>query len=158
MAKTHSEVRRLNFTWLIESKVAGHAAPQNELDLASLREKGIKTLVMLAESSEGWMNTRIIEKYGFKELYEPVPEMSAPGSQQIERIIDFINESLSEGRPVGVSCEAGLGRTGTILACYLVSMGWNSDAAIREVRLRRPNSIETREQEDAIRTYARKMA
>jgi atypical dual specificity phosphatase len=72
--------------------------------------------------------------------------MTAPKQHQIEKIIALITISLSYGRPVGVSCSAGLGRTGTILACYLVSRGLDADAAINRVRMKRPGSIETREQ------------
>ena len=64
-------------------------------------------------------------------------------------------DSVSAGRPVGVSCGAGLGRTGTILACYLVSQCFSAEEAINKVRVRRPGSIETREQEDAILAYAK---
>ncbi|MFC1847184.1 dual specificity protein phosphatase family protein [Chloroflexota bacterium] len=66
----------------------------------------------------------------------------------------FIENSLFNNKPVGVSCGAGLGRTGTILACYLVSRGYDADAAINEIRKNRPGSIETQEQEDAIKAYA----
>ncbi|NXC50647.1 DUS23 phosphatase, partial [Penelope pileata] len=45
----------------------------------------------------------------------------------------------------------GHGRTGTLLACYLVRTRQLSGAdAIREIRRLRPGSIETREQEQAV--------
>ena len=69
-------------------------------------------------------------------------------------MIQFIEYSLSNHRTVGVSCGAGLGRTGTILACYLVTQGYDADAAINQIRKNRPGSIETQEQEDAIKAYA----
>ncbi len=69
-------------------------------------------------------------------------------------MIKFITEAISAGRPVGVSCGAGLGRTGTILACYLVSQGFDPSTTINEVRAKRPGSIETKEQEQTIITYA----
>ncbi len=69
-------------------------------------------------------------------------------------MVQFISKSLSEGRPVGVSCGAGLDRTRTILACYLVSQGYGADDAISEVRRKRPGSIETDGQEAAIRAYS----
>ena len=55
---------------------------------------------------------------------------------------------------VGVHCAMGCGRTGTILACYLVaSEGYSADDAIIEARKRRKGSIETRRQEQAVRDY-----
>ena len=56
---------------------------------------------------------------------------------------------------VGVHCELGRGRTGTMLACYLVAReGYSGDKAISETRARRKGSIETPQQEQAIKDFA----
>lgn len=48
-------------------------------------------------------------------------------------------------------CKHGLGRTGTMLACYLLKTRKMSGAeAIKTIRALRPGSIETREQERAV--------
>jgi atypical dual specificity phosphatase len=52
---------------------------------------------------------------------------------------------------------AGLGRTGTMLACYFVKKGMPAPAAISHVRRIRPGSIETPEQADTITDYARRL-
>ena len=52
----------------------------------------------------------------------------------------------------------GCGRTGTMLACYLVANeGYNADDAIVETRKRRKNSIETRRQEQSVRDYEKSL-
>ncbi|KAG8509908.1 Dual specificity protein phosphatase 23 [Galemys pyrenaicus] len=52
---------------------------------------------------------------------------------------------------VGVHCALGLGRTGTMLACYLVKdRGLAAGDAIAEIRRLRPGSIETYDQEKAV--------
>jgi atypical dual specificity phosphatase len=51
-----------------------------------------------------------------------------------------------------------LGRTGTLLACYLVSLGLSPDAAIQQIRTVRPGSIETAEQEAAVAAFAQQAA
>ena len=55
------------------------------------------------------------------------------------------------GDPVAVHCAAGLGRSGTMAAVYLVADGASADEAITRVRDLRPGSIETEEQENAVR-------
>jgi atypical dual specificity phosphatase len=144
---------KLNFRWIIEGQVGGHRAPLSEEDLVYLRSKGVKALVRLAAEDETGLSTDKIRRLGFIDLHEPVTDMTAPGLNQVEKIMRFITFSLAEGRPVAVSCHLGLGRTGTILACYLVIKGLDAEIAINKVRKKRPGSIETREQEELIKAY-----
>jgi protein-tyrosine phosphatase len=56
--------------------------------------------------------------------------------------VEWIDEKIHEGLPVLVHCRGGLGRTGTIVACYLVYNGMSDIEAINYVRTIRPGSIE----------------
>ena len=144
----------LNFSWVTKGRLAGHQAPWSIDDLAWLKKQGIKALVRMAEKNKAMVSAMQVEGLGLRDCYEPVGDFTAPTHAQINRMVSFISKSLSEGGPVGVSCGAGLGRTGAILACYLVNQGLSAEAAMTEVRNKRPGSLETREQEEAVRAYA----
>ena len=82
--------------------------------------------------------------------------MSPPTQKQIDRFLATVNKANAQNVGVGVHCSAGLGRTGTMLACYFVSKGLSPKDAISRVRRVRPGSVETQEQTEAIHEYARR--
>lgn len=65
-----------------------------------------------------------------------------------------MGQAIAAGRVVAVHCGGGLGRTGTLLACYLARRGLNPADAIAQVRRVRPVSVETRVQVAAVEAYA----
>lgn len=148
----------LNFSWVIEGELAGHRAPSSEQDIKWLREQGILSLVRMVETDRSKVDSMQIERLGLTDCHEPVVDFTAPKQYQIDKMIDFIVDSIAERRPVGVSCGEGLGRTGTILACYFVKSCINSEEAINLIRDKRPGSIEAESQEEAIRNYAKSLA
>lgn len=146
---------QLDFSWVIDGKIAGHQAPSSEQGLIWLKKQGVLALVRMAEKHKSKVSSIQVAQLGLRDCHESVPDFTTPSPAQVNKIVQFITGSLSEGQPVGVSCGAGLGRTGTILACYLVSQGYEAGAAIDEVRAKRPGSIETKSQEDAVKAYAK---
>lgn len=146
-------MERLSFSWLIAGEVAGHSAPLSAKDLLFLKHKGIKSLVRMAELDKPTVTDAQVLESSFADCHEPMPDFTPPTKVQINRVIAFMKASVAGGRPVGVSCGMGLGRTGTVLACYLVSLGYGAPEAIAEVRAKRPGSIETRTQEEAVKKY-----
>lgn len=143
-----------NFSWLIEGEIAGMAKPASSVyDFEFLKGEGFEAIVSLTESS---LSEVLIEKFGFSVKHIPVRDFEAPTLEQIEDFVVFAENARSEGKKLVVHCDAGIGRTGTILACYLVSKGYNAADAIEEVRTKRPGSLETIEQEEVVLKFAGK--
>ena len=141
-------VAYMNFSWILEGSLAGAQGPTNTRDITFLKLQDIQAVVRMEE------NTISTEPWGLKELYEPVRDFTAPSMEQIHQIVTFVEEEMETWeRPVVVTCAAGIGRTGTILACYFVKVGYQPQEAIDWVRQLRPGSIQTPEQEEAVRQY-----
>lgn len=144
---------RLNFSWLIENEVAGHAEPASSDDLAWLLGNGIRALVRMSDKPK--VSSKQIKGLGIDDMYEVVPDFSAPSQTQISIMVDFIMESVWNGKPVGVSCGAGIGRTGTVLACYLAKRNHTGQGLVIEVRRKRPGAVETVAQLQAVDQFTR---
>lgn len=148
----------LNFGWLVDGAVAGSGAPMDAAELEYLRAEGVRAIVRLAhpDTDPLVMEHAAVIRAGLEDLQIPVEDFHAPTLEQIESALGFIRQQLRVGRPVAVSCGAGYGRTGTVLACHLVFGGMSASEAISEVRTKRPKSIETPEQEQAVQEFERR--
>ena len=156
--------RELNFSYVINNKLAGCAGPQFAEHLEFLARQGVSALVRLAAVDEAAFSSAEIGRAGFIDCHEPVEDWSAPRQQQIDRIIGFIQALIKRGKKVAVTCAAGRGRTGTVLACYFVSQGMSADAAIEFIRCKRHGSVEERDpygrstgQKEAILEFERRL-
>ncbi len=126
-----------------------------EEDLAFLREQKVGAVVSLTATA---LPAAAMAAGGFEYLHEPVPDVGAPTPEQIDRVMEFLVRNADHGgKMVLVHCGAGLGRSGTVAAAFLVRQGWEPRAAIARVRELRPFSIETEEQEQAVVAYAARM-
>ena len=126
-------------------------APHSVEELVWLRENGIELLISLTEDPprRHWIN-----EVGLLLLHVPVEDLTAPSQQQLDQCVAAVKKAGAHKMGVGIHCGAGLGRTGTVLACCLVGEGMNAKNAIARVRRLRPNSIETTEQERAVVEFA----
>ncbi|MEI7554659.1 dual specificity protein phosphatase 23 [Candidatus Chlorohelix sp.] len=147
-----------NWGWVIEGKLAGSALPggsgKEDEDLLFLHQQGIRAIVSLSQKSP---RPELLQKYQIMHKHLPLPDFSAPTVEQIEKLVHFIEKRIQRLEPVLIHCRAGYGRTGTILACYLVHRGMSASQAIAEIRRIRPDSIEIKEQERAVQEYARRL-
>ena len=151
---TAEPLRPPNFGWLLEGELAGSGLYWRPEEIAYLHAQGIRAAVSLFETAPPPDFLAALAAAGIAWLHAPIADFTAPDLDLLERVIAFVDASLAAGTPVVVSCGAGLGRTGTILAGCLVARGQSPDDAIAAVRARRPGSIETSAQEALIRRYA----
>jgi atypical dual specificity phosphatase len=144
-----------SFTW--KALVAGSAHPGGGRQLAqtleSLQSHGFGAIVSLTEDA---LDYAMIREFGFDYLHLPVEDFTAPTPAQVDRAMEFMQQQTMQQRAVLVHCQAGIGRTGTLLACFLVTQGIDPAQAILDVRRRRPGSLEVYTQEYAVHQFARR--
>lgn len=139
-----------NFGWFEPGKVAGSARPETEAELEGLKKERVKAIVSLTGTP---LNPEVVSRLGFEYLHAHIS--GAPTINQLDEIVRFIELKNAELKPVLVHCGEGIGRTGTVLAAYLVYHGMAAEEGIKRVRQLRPGSIQNLEQENAVRQYER---
>ena len=139
-----------NFGWVVQGKLAGSGLPVTHSEFKWVIGQGIRSIVTVREVPlpKGWFDD------GIGYLHLEVEDFGAPSIDEIQNAVSYIKEQIADSRPVLVHCAAGKGRTGVILASYLVNVeGISSENAIEKLRLMRPGSVQSEVQEMAVAMY-----
>lgn len=143
--------RPTNFSWVMEGKLAGSGLPVSEEEFRWLFEKGIKSIVTIREVPlpSKWFDGKDIDY-----LHLKVEDYGAPSVEDMNETVDYIENKISSGKPVLIHCAAGKGRTGALLAAYLIKKeNLTAKQAIQKIRLMRPGSVQSLTQETALSMY-----
>ena len=144
------------FYWVIEIALAGCSRPgagggDVDRDLITLRDHGVDALLSLTETP---LPRSALERHGIVGLHLPVDDFHAPTTEQMLDALAFLDEARAAGSAVAVHCLAGQGRTGTVLAAFLIRGGLSAEQAIAEVRAVCPGAIEASPQTAALAAWA----
>jgi hypothetical protein len=107
-----------------------------QLKIQYLKELGITHIINLTEINEQNFKGIPLRNYaGYAEMQFsmsgmelncfcfPIKDLDIPTSTHMRTIIKAINEAIHEGGKVYVHCWGGIGRTGTVIGCFLIEHG-----------------------------------
>ncbi len=143
-----------SLTWVTDQLAVGCAPMSNE-QLESLHAQGVDCILNLC--GEFCDLHEIEAAAGFEVRYLPVPDEEAPDLAELEKALEWLDESIYLGKKVLIHCRHGIGRTGTVLNAYLLRRGLGHRMASRILRPLRSKPANF-EQWWSIRKYGRKNA
>jgi protein-tyrosine phosphatase len=94
--------------------------------------------------------------HGMEFLSFPIPDLQVPDSEsRLAKTLDLLNTELGTGKNAVVHCRQGIGRTGLVAACLLVSKGMDPATGVERLSAARGLRVpETPEQRRWIEHYA----
>mgnify|MGYP003382481847 CR=1 FL=1 len=164
----------LNAYWVVPGRLlagpypSAPALPDAQKQVAALLALGIDYIVDLTEPGEYglrayWpllLEASMAQGLTIERRQWSIPDMSVPTQEQMRATLDDIDAALASGRTVYIHCFGGIGRTGTVVGCYLVRGGARGDDALATIaHLRRTihqpyrRAPETSEQRAMVRAW-----
>jgi atypical dual specificity phosphatase len=144
-----------NLWWAIEGVLGGMGIPYidperrmncgGELrayvdELPLLHRTDIRAVVSLLNIPS---DRAVFESAGFEYLGLPVENGLPPSVAQAREFLAFMKNCRSRNLPVAVYCQAGVGRTSTMVACYLICEGRSAAETIAHMRTKEASAVET---------------
>ena len=151
-----SESRGPNgFRWVVPGMLAGTPQPgvvaPIDHDLILLDRVGITHLITLTETD---MDQDALRRHHLKNTHLPIFDRKAPSTSQMHMLLVRMQRLMDAGEVLAVHCKAGLGRTGLVLAAWMVrDGGLSAEAAIERLRKVNPGFIQSDEQLDFLPAY-----
>lgn len=133
---TLSDLPYADSYWVVPEKVMAGEYPgafgeeNTRKRIQSLLKCGVRAFIDLTQPGDSHYPYSALlyqeaDDYGFEVHWKnfPIPDLGVPSVQTVRAVLDEIDQAVVEGRISYVHCLAGIGRTGTIVGCYLVRHG-----------------------------------
>ena len=131
--------------WVNDNLLAGHYPGDQNPDVAArkIREylaSGVDCFVDLTRPGEMAPYESILRAeaaaIGRNVEYHrhTIPDMGVPERYAMLRLLDMLDDAVAAGHTVYVHCWGGVGRTGTVVGCYLVRHGMTGSEALTFLR------------------------
>lgn len=109
-----------------------HGATPGER-LPFLRRNGVRCIIDLTNPADGLVmpHDELREALGDVVVHSfPITDMGVPSVPLMLAVLDCIDAALAQQQPIYLHCAAGIGRSGTVVACWLIRHGTAPDAVL----------------------------
>jgi len=139
--------------WITEEIALG-AAPSSNVALNKIKRAGGEVILNLCAECG---NLHEVEKAaGFIVYWLPVSDAYAPELDEADDILEWLNGHVESGKRALVHCRFGVGRSGIIIAAYLLKQGLSLEHVLETMK-RTPATPTSRDQRKFLFEYARKL-
>lgn len=161
--------------WVLPGRLLAGEYPSHKEEATAIetlhrfRETGITLFFDLTEAGEHNLRPyapllgQVFDPLGLSVKHRrfPIPDMGTPDASQMHAIQESLAHYLAQGETVYVHCFGGIGRTGTVIGCFLVDRGKQGDEALAQIAAWRQGtpdgwkqSPETEAQRQMVRCWA----
>lgn len=91
--------------------------------LEAIRAAGVDAFLDLTEPGEYSLRPYEAELAGLEYRRLAIADFGCPSHEQMREILDAIDAAVAAGRTLYVHCWGGIGRTGTVVGCWLARHG-----------------------------------
>lgn len=168
--------------WVLPNKLLAGEIPSSKTEsrkiekINNLLDCNIDVIINLMEEVEKNFSNEILEDYSitlFKEadkknkkiemLRYAIKDLNVPTKSFMTEILNKIDEQIALGKRVYVHCWGGVGRTGTVIGCYLLRHGFAESQNVidtinylkRTTNIAQRSSPETEEQRQFVLNWSR---
>jgi protein-tyrosine phosphatase len=124
--------------------------------VAELIDSGVGTIACLLDDHEMSAELRAAYETSALEIVRhPIPDFGRSADRdELVAFVDDLLDRLRRGETIYLHCRAGIGRTGTVLACLLKRAGAVDDPVTLVRAIYDPRALETEEQQRFARGFA----
>jgi cell division cycle 14 len=133
--------------WIIPNKILAFSSPTDaakdglpaEFFLPKFKKMGITGVIRL---NEPLYDANVLRGEGIKVYDLEFQDGSCPSDEVISTFMGMCDQELRAGGAVAVHCRAGLGRTGTLIACHIMmKQVFEARSLLGWLRIARPGMV-----------------
>lgn len=132
--------------WVVPGKIIAGEYPgvseeeKTRKRIQALLKAGVRTFIDLTKPGDSFHPYQPLlyqeaEEYGIDVTWKnyPVSDLGIPSKSQMIKILDEIDLAVRQEKLPYIHCLAGIGRTGTVVGCYLIRHGVPPDAVLAQI-------------------------